>query len=334
MIDFSHLRALTGNTPMVGIRYRFKSEERTVYAKCEYYNFTGSIKDRMAIEVLERAYKKGELKPGDTIIEATSGNAGISLAAIGCALGHKVIIIMPEWASKERIDILHAFGAETILVSREEGGFQACMQRCHQLKEQLPNVFLPQQFENTDNVHGHFCSSGPEIERQMKSLNKQPDAFLAGVGTGGTIMGNGTYLRSKYPNIHICPIESLQSRVISTGVSQGIHRVPGLSDDWNPPIFKLHDMNEIFTISDGDGIIMTQRLGTELGIGVGISSGFNLLGAIAYQNKFGKEKNVVTVFSDCNKKYLSTTLLKEEPALPNYLTNDIELLDYFTVPAQ
>ncbi len=334
MVSFNTLRALTGNTPMIGIRYRYKGEMRTVYAKCEYYNFTGSVKDRMAVEVLEQAYKKGALKAGDSIVEATSGNAGISLAAFGRALGHKVIIIMPEWASKERIDILHSFGAETILVSREEGGFQACMQRCHTLKSQLPNVFLPRQFENTDNVQGHFTSSGPEIEQQMAGRGLKPDAFIAGVGTGGTIMGNGAYLRTKFPDIHICPVESLQSRVISTGTSQGVHRVPGLSDDWNPPILDLNTMDQVFTISDGDGIIMTQRLGKELGIGVGISSGFNLLGAIAYQNQFGADKNVVTVFSDCNKKYLSTTLLKEEPLLPDYLCNHIELVDYFAITCE
>ncbi len=331
MVTFSDLRALTGNTPMIGIRYRFKGEERVIYSKCEHYNYTGSIKDRMALEVLEQAYKKGQLKPGDTIIEATSGNAGISLAAFGRALGHKVIIIMPDWASKERRDILHSLGAETILISREEGGFFACMEKCHELKAAMPNVFLPQQFSNTDNIHGHCSSSGPEIQHQMENLGLKPDAFIAGIGTGGTIMGNGTYLRKQYPNIHICPVESLQSRIISTGVSHGIHRIPGLSDDWNPPIVDLGLMNDIITISDGDGIIMTQRLGKELGIGVGISSGFNLLGAVAYQNKFGKDTNVVTVFSDCNKKYLSTTLLKEEPQLPDYLVNHIELVDFFTV---
>ncbi len=333
MTDFAHIRTLIGNTPMIAIRYRFKGEERVIYSKCEFYNFTGSIKDRMVYEVLEQAYKKGTLQPGDTIVEATSGNAGISLAAFGRALGHRVIIVMPEWATKERIDILRSFGAEIILVSRKEGGFLACMQRCHELKAQLPNVFLPQQFENTDNVQGHFKSSGPEIEQQMQRTGRQPDAFVAGVGTGGTIMGNGAYLRSQFPHLHICPVESLQSRVISTGVSQGIHRVPGLSDDWNPPIFKQEIMNDVFTISDGDGIIMTQRFGKELGLGVGISSGFNFLGAVAYQNKFGAGKNVVTVFSDCNKKYLSGTLLKEEPALPDYLTEQIELIDYSVIPS-
>ena len=331
MVQFSDLRALTGNTPMVGIRYRFKGEERVAYAKCEHYNLTGSIKDRMAIEVLEQAYKKGELKAGDTIIEATSGNGGISLATFGRALGHKVIIIMPDWASKERQDILRALGVEIILVSREEGGFFACMDKCHALKAAMPNVFLPQQFSNMDNPQGYFISSGPEIQRQMKSAGLKPDAFVAGVGTGGTIMGNGTYLRQQYPDLHICPIETLQSRILSTGVSHGVHRIPGLSDDWIPSIIDLSIMNDVLTISDGDGIIMTQRLGNELGIGVGISSGFNLLGAVAYQNKFGKDANVVTVFSDCNKKYLSTTLLQEEPLLPDYLTNHIELVDFFTL---
>jgi cysteine synthase A len=331
MVQFSDLRALTGNTPMIGIRYRYKGEERIIYSKCEHYNFTGSIKDRMALEVLEQASKRGELKPEDTIVEATSGNGGISLATFGRALGHRVIIVMPDWVSKERRDILLAIGVEIILISREEGGFLACIDKCHDLKASMPNVFLPQQFFNKDNAQGYFTSLGPEIQRQMESMGLKPNAFIAGIGTGGTIMGIGKYLRQHYPNMHICPLESLQSRIISTGVSHGIHRVSGLSDDWIPPIVDLSIMNDVFTISDGDGIIMTQRLGKELGIGVGISSGFNLLGAVAYQNKFGKHTNVITVFPDCNKKYLSSTLLQEEPRLPDYLNNHIELVDFFTV---
>lgn len=331
MVQFSDLRALTGNTPMIGIRYRFKGEERTIYSKCEYYNFTGSIKDRMAIEVLEQAYRKSELKPGDTIVEATSGNGGISLAAFGRILGHEVIIIMPDWVSKERRSILQALNVKTILLSREEGGFSACMDKCRELKATMPNIYLPQQFSNTDNIQGYFTSLGPEIQYQMDSIDLKPDAFVAGIGTGGTIMGNGTYLRQHYPDIHICPIETLESRILSTGVSHGIHRIPGLSDDWVPPITDLSIMNDIFSVSDGDGIVMTQRLGKELGIGVGVSSGFNLLGAVAYQNKFGKDATVVTVFPDCNKKYLSTILLQEEPVLPDYLSNHIELVDFFTV---
>jgi cysteine synthase A len=331
MMQFSDLRALTGNTPMAGIRYRFKGEERIVYSKCEQYNFTGSIKDRMALEILEQACKNGNLKPGDTIIEATSGNGGISLAAFGRALGHEVIIIMPDWVSTERQDILRALGVKIILISREEGGFFACMDKCHELKATMPNVFLPQQFSNTNNPQGYFVSSGPEIQRQLESKGLKPDAFVAGIGTGGTIMGNGTYLRQHYPDLHICPLESLQSRILSTGISHGIHRIPGLSDDWTPPIVDLNIMNDIFTISDGDGIIMSQRITKELGMGVGISSGFNILGAVAYQNKFGKDTTVVTVFPDCNKKYLSTTLLQEEPLLPDYLCNHIELIDFFTI---
>jgi len=331
MMQFSDLRALTGNTPMIGIRYRFKGEERTVYSKCEHYNFTGSIKDRMALEVLEQAYEKGELKPGDTIVEATSGNGGISLAAFGRALGHEVIIIMPDFVSKERQDILLALGVKIILISQEKGGFMACMDKCHELKATIPNAFLPQQFSNENNTRSYILTSGPEIQRQLESKGLKPDAFVAGIGTGGTIMGNGIYLRQQYPGMHICPLESLQSLILSTGVSHGTHRVPGLSGDWIPPIVDLSIMNDIFTISDGDGIIMTQRLCKELGIGVGISSGFNLLGAVAYQNKFGKDTTVVTVFPDCNKKYLSTTLLQEEPLLPDYLTKHIELLGFFTI---
>ena len=325
------LRPLIGNTPMMGVRYRFEGEERTIYAKCEYYNLTGSIKDRMVIQVLSEAYRKGMLKPGYTIVEATSGNAGISLASIGRYLGHNVIIVMPEWATRERIDLLRSLGAEVILTTREDGDFQACVRKAEALEASMPNVYYPRQFENEDNAQGHYLTSGPEIRRHMQHIGKTPDAFVAAIGTGGTIMGNGAYLRSCYPGIQVHPVESRQSLIVSTGISHGAHRVPGISDDWNPPLIDLKKLDHPFTISDGDGIIMTQLLGKQLGLGVGISSGFNFLGAVAFQNKYGGQKNVVTVFSDCSKKYLSSTLLLDEPQLPDYLVNPIELIDYFAI---
>jgi cysteine synthase A len=325
------LRPLIGNTPMVGVRYRFGEEERTVYAKCEYYNLTGSIKDRMVIQVLSEAYRKGKLNTGYTIVEATSGNAGISLASIGRYLGHQVIIVMPEWATKERVDLLRSLGAEVLLTTRKDGDFQACVRKAEALEAAMPEVYYPRQFENEDNAQGHFLTLGPEIQRQMQRLGKTPDAFVAAIGTGGTIMGTGAYLRRCFPDIRIHPIESLQSLIVSTGISHGAHRVPGISDDWNPPLVNLKKLDHPFTIPDGDGIIMTQLLGKKLGLGVGISSGFNFLGAVALQNKYGGQKNVVTVFSDCSKKYLSGTLLADEPLRPEYLVNHIELLDYFAV---
>jgi cysteine synthase A len=325
------LQPLIGNTPMVGIRYRFGKEERIIFAKCEYYNLTGSIKDRMAVQVLGEAYRKGKLKPGHTIVEATSGNAGISLASIGRYLGHKVIIVMPEWATQERVRLLRSLGAEVVLTTRADGDFQACVRKAEAIEASMPNVYYPRQFENEDNAQGHFLTSGPEIERQMQRLGKTPDAFVAAIGTGGTIMGNGAYLRTRYHCIRVHPVESLQSLVVSTGVSHGAHRIPGISDDWNPPLVDLSKLDHPFTISDGDGIIMTQLLGKKLGLGVGISSGFNFLGAVAFQNKYGGQKTAVTVFSDCSKKYLSGTLLHDEPQLPEYLTNHIELIDYFAV---
>jgi cysteine synthase A len=328
---FSHIHPLIGNTPMVAIRYRFDGEERVIHAKCEYYNFTGSVKDRMAIYMLEQAYKKGGLKHGDTIVEATSGNAGISFAAIGRYVGNPVLIVMPVWATRERRDILDSLGAKYVLVTREEGGFAGCMRKAEELEASSSNYFCPHQFENEDCAQGHYISSGPEIHKKMQELGKKLDALVLGIGTGGTIMGNGMYLRTQYPDIQIHPVESLQSLIVSTGVSHGIHRIPGISDDWNPPIADLKKLNHPFTISDGDGIIMTQQLGKKLGLGVGTSSGFNFLGAVAYQNKYGGQKNVVTIFSDCNKKYLSSALLQEEPIAPEYLVNYIELLDCYAV---
>jgi cysteine synthase A len=238
---------------------------------------------------------------------------------------------MPEWATKERVDLLHSLGAEVVLTTRNDGDFSACVRKAEALEASMPNVYYPRQFENEDNARGHFLTSGPEIQRQMQRIGKTPDAFVAAIGTGGTIMGNGAYLRSCFSEIRIHPIESLQSLIVSTGISHGAHRVPGISDDWNPPLVDLKKLDHPFANSDGDGIIMTQLLGKKLGLGVGISSGFNFLGAVAFQNKYGGQKNVVTIFSDCSKKYLSGTLLSDEPQRSEYLVNHIELLDYFAV---
>lgn len=328
---FEELRSLVGHTPLIGIRYRYKNQERIIYAKSEQYNFTGSIKDRMALYVLESAYKDGSLQTGDVIIEATSGNAGISLAAFGKALGHKVIIVMPAWASKERADMLSALGAELYFVTREEGGFAGCMRKCDELGKNIKNAFLPHQFDNHKNSEAHYYGTGPEIEQQLQSIGKTADAFLCGIGTGGTIMGTANYLQAKNPACQAHPIESQESRVISTGTSQGIHRVAGISDDWTPPIVDLNNLQHVYTVCDGDAIIMAQRLAKEFGMGVGTSSGFNFLGAVMYQNEYGNEKVAVTVFPDCHKKYLSTCLLQEEKNKAEFLNTDIELINFFGI---
>lgn len=327
---FRHLWQLVGNTPMLEIVYRYKNQEpRSVFVKCEHYNLTGSIKDRMALYILQQAYANKSIQPGDIIVEATSGNTGISFCAIGRALGHEVTIIMPDWLSKERKDIIKSFGAEEILVSKEEGGFLGSIARSESLAQANEHVFLPRQFENAYNAEAHEKTTAREIWMQLQSVDLSPDAFVAGVGTGGTIMGVGHYLRRRNPSIRIHPLEPAESPTLSTGHKVGSHRIQGISDEFIPAIVHLDELDEVIKVSDGDSIIMAQKLARQLGLAVGISSGANLIGAIHLQNRFpGSSYNVVTIFSDSNKKYLSTDLMKEEPVREGYLSPDVELLDY------
>ena len=313
---------------MIEILYRYKNITRKIYVKCEHYNLTGSIKDRMALYILQEAYRSGRIKPHDIIVEATSGNTGISFSAIGKALGHEVKIIMPDWLSKERINIIQSLGAEVILMSKEKGGFLGSIALSEQMSAQDPSIFLPRQFENTYNAEAHEKTTAKEIWMQLQGMDINPDAFVAGVGTGGTIMGVGKYLRTKNPHIKIHPLEPAESPTLSTGYKVGSHRIQGISDEFIPAIVKLNEMDPVIKVSDGDSILMAQKLARTLGLAVGISSGANLIGAIELQNQSDKPLNVVTVFSDSNKKYLSTDLMKEEPVKEDYISTHIELLDY------
>jgi len=313
---------------MIEIVYRYKNVTNKVYVKCEHYNLTGSIKDRMALYILQQAYRSGKITPHDIIVEATSGNTGIAFSAIGKALGHEVKIIMPDWLSKERINIIESLGAEVILMSKEKGGFLGSIALSEQMAAADPSIFLPRQFENTYNAEAHEKTTAKEIWMQLQAIDINPDAFVAGVGTGGTIMGVGKYLRAKNPGIKIHPLEPAESPTLSTGYKTGSHRIQGISDEFIPAIVKLNEMDPVIKVSDGDSILMAQKLARKLGLAVGISSGANLIGAIRLQNQSERPLNVVTVFSDSNKKYLSTDLMKEEPVKPGYISPDIELLDY------
>lgn len=321
------LKSLIGNTPLLEIHFRFKGKERKIYAKAENLNMTGSIKDRMAFHILSKAFDSGILKPGMQIFEATSGNTGISFAAIGRALGHQVNIYMPDWMSAERKGLIKSLGANINHVSKEEGGFIASIEMAKSAAAKTDG-FLPGQFSNIDNVDAHYLTTAPELWWQLKYRNITPDAFIAGVGTGGTIMGVGKFLKEQDPGIKIHPLEPQNSPTLSTGHKVGKHRIQGISDEFIPPIVNLDNLDEVVSVDDGDAIIMAQKLACELGIGVGISSGANFLGALKMQNKYGNEKVMVTVFPDDNKKYLSTDLLKEEPEKEDFLTRDVELINF------
>jgi cysteine synthase A len=326
------LRRLVGNTPLLVIACRVRGRVRTVYAKCEQFNLTGSIKDRMALHIMERAYRESRLAPGDTIVEATSGNTGISFAAIGRALGHPVTIFMPDWMSRERRDLITSFGATIVSVSAEEGGFLGSIRRAEALAATDPHVFLPAQFSNDANPNAHQTSTGREILEQLALSGRVPDAFVAGVGTGGTVMGVGRCLRARNPAVRIHPVEPAESPTLSTGRKNGRHRIQGISDEFIPPVVKLHDLHAIVPVHDGDAIVMAQLLARELGLGVGISSGANLIAALAIQDDMPDDPVVVTVFPDSNKKYLSTGLLAAEPVRPGYVSGETELLGFSALP--
>ncbi len=324
------LRALgeaIGNTPMFAVTYRFRGRVGTVYAKAEHLNLTGSIKDRMALHVLRTAYATGALRPGDTVAEATSGNAGIAFAALGRALGHPVRICMPDWMSRERRDLLRSYGAEITLVSRDEGGFLGSIARTGQMAAADESVFLPRQFENAANVDAHRLGTAPELLGQLRVQGVKLAGFVAGVGTGGTVMGFARALRGR---AKVWGVEPTESPTMSTGHKVGSHRIQGISDEFIPAIVKLRELDGVLAVSDGDSILMARKLASSLGLGLGISSGCNFLAAVMAAERV--QGAVATVFPDDNKKYLSTALLNEEPVRDEHLTPEIELLDLDLLP--
>jgi len=328
---FRALNRLVGNTPLVSIHFRYHGTHRVLFAKSEYLNLTGSIKDRMALRILQKAYAEGKIAPGHTIAEATSGNTGISFAAIGRMLGHPVKIFMPDWMSQERVHLIRSYGAEVVSVSRGDGGFLGSIRMCEEFAASRKDVFLPRQFSNPANVEAHEETTGPEIWSQFVTVGKRPRAFVAGVGTGGTVMGVGRFLKRHDSNIRVHPVEPAESPTLTTGCKVGNHRIQGISDEFIPEIVNLQEMDEVLMVPDGDAILMAQKLATHLGLAVGISSGCNFLAALQAQEKLSPDAAVVTVFCDDNKKYLSTCLMSEEVPQPNYISLHVELLGLGTV---
>lgn len=324
---FAGLHRLIGNTPLVAVDFLYRGEPRVIYAKQESLNLTGSIKDRMALFIMEEAYRSGAITPGARIAEATSGNTGISFAAVGRALGHPVTIFMPDWMSAERMAIIASFGAEIVPVSAAQGGFLGSIRLSEELAAKDPNVFLPCQFANPANVEAHMRTTGPEIVSQLAQAGLAPDAFVAGVGTGGTVMGVGAFLKARNAATRVHPLEPAESPTMSTGHKVGRHRIQGISDEFIPAIVKLDQLDAIVSAHDGDAILMAQKL-AHSGLALGISSGANFIGALKVQNELGASATVVTIFCDSNKKYLSTDLLRDEPVREGYLSPDVELLGF------
>ena len=316
---------LIGNTPIIKINYKYKGNYNSIWAKLEYYNLTGSIKDRVAFYMINNARKRGELKENMPIIEATSGNTGISLSALGTYYKHPVYIFMPDWASKERIDLMKSYGAKVFLVSKEDGGFLRCIEDAEKLSKKLGGFFM-NQFSNKDNFQAHYETTGEEI---LKQVPDEIGGFVFGVGTGGTLMGTGQKLKEKYTNLKITAIEPDKMPIISNGKILGQHKIEGIGDDFVPDLLDRNKIDKIILINDDDAINMSRKLSRELGLGVGISSGANLLGSVLLNDEI--HQNVITVFPDDNKKYLSTELSDEINLNPEFISNQIELLEFCIV---
>jgi len=322
---FASLRAVIGDTPLVELDCALDGVAVRVFAKHEILNLTGSIKDRMALCILEEAWTSGEVHEGTAIVEATSGNTGIAFAALGRALGHPVRIYMPDWMSRERVLLIESLGAEVVSVSEAEGGFLGSIARADAYAAERPGaVFLPHQFRNVANIRAHAETTGPELLQQMRRAGAVPQAFVAGVGTGGTVTGVGGFLRSQLPDVRVHPLEPANSPTLRAGHKVGQHRIAGISDEFVPPIVDLEALDEIVDVRDGDAIRAARRMARELGLGVGISSGANLLGALIVGRRLGSGSVVATVLPDSNKKYLSTDLMRDEPELEGDLTARVE----------
>lgn len=306
---------LIGNTPMIKIIVKYNEREINVYSKLEYYNYTGSIKDRLANYIIKESYKNGSLVKGMPIVEATSGNTGISFAALGAYYGHPVHIFMPDWASQERINIMKLYGAKVYLVSKEDGGFREAIKRADELALEI-NGFRPDQFNNKLNVKAHYNGIGKEILKKVDKI----DAYVSGIGTGGTLIGVAKRLKTKH-DILVVAMEPEQMPIMSKGIDAGSHRIEGIGDDFIPSIVDKSIIDKVITVDDEDAINMARILARRFGLGVGISSGANLIASILS----GKD-NVVTIFADDFKKYLTTDLTKDINLDKKLISNNIEIL--------
>lgn len=289
-----------GHTPLIRLRGASKLTRCNIFAKAEFMNPGGSIKDRIARHMVVEAEKRGELRPGSTIMEVTSGNTGIALAMVGAMRGYKVLVVMPRTVSDERRSMIASFGAQLELLE-DIDDMQDAIARTEAFAAQHDHVFLPRQFANPDNIETHRTTTGPEILRQ---LNGEIDAFVMGVGTGGTVMGVGRALRKAGSRARIVAVEPDESAVLSGG-TPGPHGIQGLADGFIPALVNLDELDQVVRISTRDAIDAAQQIGVDEGLLVGISSGANVLAATQVAAELGPGHNVVTVLCDRGERYLS-----------------------------
>ena len=303
---YNGVDAIIGNTALIELSNIMKKHnlEARLLAKLEYFNPSGSAKDRIAKEMIEDAEKNGRLKPGAVIIEPTSGNTGIGLAAIAAAKGYKLIIVLPETMSVERRNIIKAYGAEIVLTDGSKG-MNGAIEKAKEIADNIEGSFIPGQFENPANPEAHRKTTGPEI---WEDTDGQTDIFIAGVGTGGTITGAGGYLKEKNPDIQVIAVEPENSPVLSNGTA-GAHKIQGIGAGFVPKILDTKIYDEIITISDEDAFNYSKELAKEEGILTGISSGAALCAAINTAKKEeSKGKTIVVLLPDSGDRYYSTPL--------------------------
>lgn len=290
-----------GNTPLIKLNRIVSEDYANIYAKVEYFNPGGSVKDRIALVMIEDAERRGVLKKGNTIIEPTSGNTGIGLAMVGAVKGYKVILVMSEDMSDERMSLLKSYGAE-IELTKTKLGMQGAIDRAEELIKRHQDYFMPQQFNNPANPDVHRRTTAKEILKAMG--DDQIDVLVAGVGTGGTITGVGEILKTKNPDIKIVAVEPKTSAVLSGG-KPGLHMIQGIGAGFIPKVLNLNIINEIVSISDEDAFNTAKILSREEGLLVGFSSGAACLAALQVAKRLGRGKNVVVVFPDTGTRYFS-----------------------------
>ncbi|WP_307683392.1 cysteine synthase A [Trueperella bonasi] len=305
MTIFNNVTEIVGKTPLVRIN-RLTGENANVIAKLEFYNPANSVKDRIGVAIIDAAEKAGELTPGGTIVEATSGNTGIALAWVGAARGYKVILTMPASMSKERRALLRGFGA-TLELTEPAKGMQGAVDRAKEIASENPGAILASQFANAANPAIHRATTGPEI---WEATDGKVDAFIAGIGTGGTLTGAGGYLKEKNPDIHLVAVEPAESPLLSKGEA-GSHGIQGIGANFVPDVLDTELYDEVVTVASADAVATARRAAHEEGLLVGISSGAALKAAreLAARPEFAG-KNIVVIIPDFGERYLSTSLFE------------------------
>jgi cysteine synthase A len=297
---------LVGKTPLISLNKISSDTGANILAKAEFMNNGGSVKDRIAKAMIEKAESDGSLKPGGTIVEATSGNTGIGLAWVGKTKGYNVILTMPESMSLERRNLLKAYGATLVLTPAAEG-MGGAIAKSQEIAKNAENFFMPMQFENSANPLAHYKTTGPEIWEQSGG---KVDVLIAGVGTGGTLSGAGRYLKEKNPGIRIIAVEPENSPVLSGG-QKGPHKIQGIGAGFVPKTLDTTIYDEVIRVKDEDAMEMARKVAVEEGLMVGISSGANIFASHEYAKNHSQEKlNIVTILCDTGERYLSSELFK------------------------